>query len=89
MTTLATTSPPSYAEDVPSFAECVRRHREAQGLTLAEAGERAGMTRQTWHQYESGRRANPTLAVMRAMALALEVSLQDLVANVDTEPEAD
>lgn len=73
----------AYDEAVPAFAERLRQVREEKGLSLAEAGDRAGMTRQNWHQYESGRRTNPSLSVMSVMARALGVSLQKLLADVD------
>ena len=44
------------------------------------------MNRSTWHHYESGKRPNPTLAVVAAMARALEVEPHELLDGVDEYP---
>lgn len=68
------------------FGERLRELRERAGLSLSEAGEAAGLQRQHWSAYETGKRPNPTLAVMGAMARALDVELAELLAGVDELP---
>lgn len=74
---------PAYGAAVVAFGDKLRQLREARGLSLAQAGERAGMQRQAWHAYESGRRVNPALGTIYAMARALEVSASELIEDVD------
>lgn len=61
----------------------LRELREDAGLTLEQAGERAGMDKSAWHNIESGRRQNPTLTTLRAMAEALGISLEELFRGVN------
>ncbi len=75
-----------YDAAVARFGERLRTLRQRAGLSLAQAGERAGIARTHWHNYESGERSNPTLAVMGAMARALDVELSELLAGVDELP---
>lgn len=62
------------------LAENVRALREKAGLTQAELAKRAGVPRATWAHLESGA-ANPTLAVLDAVARAFHVSIEELVAQ--------
>lgn len=62
------------------LAENVRALRERAGLTQAQLAKRAGVPRATWAHLESGA-ANPTLAVLDAVARAFQVSLEELVAQ--------
>lgn len=57
----------------------VRRLREARGLSQAEIAKGAGVPRATWANVESGL-GNPTLAVLFAVAAALAVTVEELVA---------
>ncbi|MEQ9325625.1 MAG: helix-turn-helix transcriptional regulator [Polyangiaceae bacterium] len=72
--------------DVPTFGDRLRDLRESRGLSIGEASGRCGMNRSTWHHYESGKRPNPTLAVVAAMARALEVEPHELLDGVDEYP---
>ncbi len=56
----------------------VKQLREARGFTQQRLAELAGIPRATWAHLESGT-ANPTLTVLRRVARALEVSLEELV----------
>ncbi len=62
------------------LAENVRALREKAGLTQAELAKRANVPRATWAHLESGG-ANPTLAVLDAVARAFHVTLEELVAQ--------
>lgn len=62
------------------LAENVRALREKAGLTQSELAKRAGVPRATWAHLESGA-ANPTLAVLDAVARAFQVTLEELVAQ--------
>jgi transcriptional regulator with XRE-family HTH domain len=73
----------AYDVTMARFGARLRELRERSGLSLAEAGSRAGIARTMWHDYESGRRGNPTLARMKAMAAALDVTLLELLESVN------
>ncbi|WP_341252570.1 helix-turn-helix domain-containing protein [Euzebya pacifica] len=62
----------------------VRRLRERRGLSLADLGTRAGVSKTTVHDLEGGT-ANPRLETLYAIATALSVGLADLL----TPPEED
>jgi transcriptional regulator with XRE-family HTH domain len=57
----------------------LRQLREARGLTQHQLAKLAGVPRATWAHLESGE-ANPTLAVLHRAAMALQVSLEELLA---------
>ncbi len=70
--------------DTPSdlaerLAANIRALREARGLTQSQLARQSGLPRATWANLESGG-ANPTLAVMHKVAVALQVSFEELVA---------
>ncbi len=70
-------------QDLPlpeRLAENVRALRERAGLTQAQLAKKAGVPRATWAHLESGA-ANPTLAVLDAVARTLQVTLEELVAQ--------
>jgi len=62
----------------------VRKLRQARGLTQQQMSKLSHLPRATWANLESGT-ANPTLAVLHGVAVALQVSLEELVA----QPRAD
>lgn len=62
----------------------VRTLREARGFTQAQMAKLAGLPRATWTNIESGA-ANPTLAVLDRVAIAFQVTIEELVA----EPRSD
>jgi transcriptional regulator with XRE-family HTH domain len=58
----------------------IRQLRQARGLTQQQMSKVSGLPRATWANLESGD-ANPTLAVLHAVALAFQVSLEEIVAE--------
>lgn len=56
----------------------VKQLREARGITQQQIAKLAGVPRATWANLESGA-ANPTLAVLRRAAVALQVSIEELL----------
>jgi transcriptional regulator with XRE-family HTH domain len=62
------------------LATNVAQLREARGLTQAQIAKIAGVPRATWAHLESGT-ANPTLAVIHRAAMALQVSLEELISS--------
>jgi transcriptional regulator with XRE-family HTH domain len=61
------------------LGENVRQLRQARGKTQQQMAKLAAIPRATWANLESGA-ANPTLAVLHAVATALGVSLEELLA---------
>ncbi len=57
----------------------LRALREARGVTQAMGAKTAGVPRATWANLESGD-ANPTLSVLHRVSVALQVSLEELLA---------
>ncbi len=73
------------AESTSSFAEQLRRLREAAGLTQKELAERAGLTRDAIGALERGLRRRPYLHTVRTLSVALDLSeeqRQELHASV-------
>lgn len=62
----------------------VRQLRQARGLTQQQMSKLSDLPRATWANLESGG-ANPTLAVLHRVAIALQVPLEELVST----PRAD
>ncbi len=60
-----------------SFAVRLKAIRFAKNLTITDLAESAGLSRQTIHNYESGKR-EPTWAAVMAIAYALGVSTDEL-----------
>lgn len=61
-------------------ARLMARRREA-GLSVAELARRSGLTRQYVGGLEAGRKRNPTLATLTALAAALGCRLEDLAST--------
>ena len=61
-----------------NLAANAKRLREARGLSQQQAARLAGIPRPTWGSLESGS-ANPTLAVLKRAAAALQVSIEELI----------
>lgn len=61
------------------LARNIRSLREARGITQIQAAKAAAIPRATWGHLESGT-ANPTLAVLRRVSQALQVTIEELVA---------
>lgn len=62
------------------LARNVRQLREARGLTQAQMAKISKLPRATWAHLESGE-ANPTLAVLNAVATSFQISLEELIAT--------
>jgi transcriptional regulator with XRE-family HTH domain len=58
----------------------IRQLRGARGLTQAQVARLAGLPRATWANLESGT-ANPTLEVLRRVATALQLSIEELLSR--------
>jgi XRE family transcriptional regulator, regulator of sulfur utilization len=61
-----------------NLAENIKHLRDMQGLTQQQVASRSRIPRATWANLESGS-ANPTLAVLHKVALALQVSVEELI----------
>jgi transcriptional regulator with XRE-family HTH domain len=57
----------------------VRRWRKRRNLTQGELARRAGLGQAHLSLIESGARANPTAAVLKKLARALDVSVTELL----------
>lgn len=68
------------------IARNLRQLRQARGLTQAQLAKIAGLPRATWTNLESGA-ANPTVAVLRRAAGALQVSVEELLSTPRAECE--
>jgi transcriptional regulator with XRE-family HTH domain len=66
------------------LAENVRQLRLSRGLTQQQMSKLSRLPRATWSNLESGA-SNPTLGVLYRVAVALQVSIEELIA----EPRAD
>jgi len=58
----------------------MRQLREARALSQAQMAKLAGLPRATWANLESGA-GNPTLQVLQRVAMAAQVSLEELVSR--------
>lgn len=61
------------------LADNLRQLRESRGLTQQQLAKAAGVPRPTWANLESGA-ANPTVSVLVRVAMALQVSVEELLA---------
>ena len=59
--------------DPQRTAEIIRRYRQRKGLSVGQAAEAIGVTRQTLHQLESGT-ARPNSTTIAAIASALGIA---------------
>ena len=58
-----------------AYAQTIREHRQAQGVSLAELSERTGMTRAALSRIENGLNVNPTVETLRRIGEALGLRL--------------
>lgn len=61
------------------LAANIRALRDGRALTQAQLAKLSGLPRATWANLESGE-ANPTLSVLHKVAVALQVSFEELIA---------
>lgn len=66
--------------DLPTFGQRLRHHRRARGLTLADLGAAVGRAPSALSALENGRR-EPKLSLLRALADALDVPTEELLAR--------
>ena len=66
------------------LAKNIKQLREARGFTQQQMAELAELPRATWANLETGA-ANPTLHVLQRVAHALQVTMEELVANPRAE----
>src|SRR5262245_50686129 len=69
-------------------ARCISM-REKRGLSLEEAGERAGFTKSHMWEFEQGRASNPTIRMLLGLARAYGVSLEYIIGISTSEPPLD
>jgi transcriptional regulator with XRE-family HTH domain len=69
------------------FGDRLRRARTDRGLTLRDVSETSGISIAYLSDLERGVLVNPTLDKLRQLALALEVSLNELLGVVDQPPQ--
>ncbi len=62
------------------LARNLKQLRQARGLTQERMAKLAGLPRATFSHLESGA-SNPTLSVLHKVALALQVSLEELLST--------
>src|SRR5947209_10676170 len=60
------------------IAANIRELRMARALTQQKLAKLAGLPRATWQHLESGA-ANPTVSVLHKVALALQISVEELI----------
>jgi transcriptional regulator with XRE-family HTH domain len=76
---------PVVMDDVATrLGQNVRLLREQRGLTQAQMAKLADLPRATWANLESGA-ANPTLAVLDRVAIAFQVTIEELIAAPRSE----
>ncbi len=72
-----------------ALATLLREHRQLLEMTQEEVADRAGVSRQTYNKYESGRTTNPKPAELRAVCRVLELDPREIVVALGfvTRPE--
>lgn len=73
------------ALDPQRVGRAVAHFRELRGLTLVDLGERSGVAKSYIHKLEHGEAPNPGLRTLDALARALGITLQELLAVADPE----
>lgn len=56
----------------------LKKKRIKSGLSLAELGEKVGVTKTTIFRYESGKR-KPNIALLKKIAVVLKCKVDDLI----------
>lgn len=76
-------------EMVSAVAARCRDLREQRGLSLQEAGDRAGYTKSHMWEFEQGRAVNPTIRMLLGLARAYGVSMHYLLGADTKQPPLD
>ena len=69
------------------FGQRVKKLRDERGWTQQELADRAGLTKDTISNHETGKRRDPPLSAVRALATAFGVPVTELLDEPATEPE--
>src|SRR5215213_3877342 len=77
-----------HRSDAPVFADLLRQHRLAAGLTQEELAEQAGMSTRGISDLERGARSHPHRETLRLLADALGLSGAERSAFVRAAPRA-
>jgi transcriptional regulator with XRE-family HTH domain len=77
---------PAYPSPHAAFGACVREAREKQRLSQDDLARRTGMHPNYVGGIERGER-NPSLGSVVRLAVALDVSVADLVRGIEADPE--
>ena len=78
-------SPQGASLELMVLMRTLKARREAMGLSLTDASERSGLTRQVISLLENGRTGNPTLATLYKYALALGANVTLGVEDLERE----
>ncbi len=65
------------------LAENIKRYRKRLGVSQDQLARRADVTYATLIKLESGFNKNPTIATVKKIAMALKVSIDDLIRRTD------
>lgn len=76
-------------ELISAVAARCRDLREQRGLSLQEAGDRAGYTKSHMWEFEQGRSTNPTIRMLLGLARAYGVSMHYLLGADTKQPPLD
>lgn len=71
--------PPEIARVLLAFGKNMKAGREATGLSQQQLAERSGLSMSVITGVEQGRRTNPTLSTLLAIANTLGMTLDELV----------
>jgi len=63
----------------PLIGRPLRTVRERRQLSQRALAEQAGVTQVYLHELETGKKANPSLQILEALAKALRVSISELI----------
>ena len=74
---------------VSEIAKRCAELRQSRGLSLQEAGDRAGFTKSHMWEFEQGRSRNPTLKYLLGLSRAYGVSLDYLIGGSSKAPPLD
>lgn len=78
-------NPEQHERELPErLGHNIKQLRSARGLTQEQMAKLSGLPRATWANLESGG-ANPTLAVLHRVALALQAPIEELIGRPRAE----
>lgn len=71
------------------FGALLRHHRTAKGMSLAQLGREANISPSYINRFETGERQGPSLAIVEALADALDISIIELIGVSSDETNGD